>query len=161
MFLAGDAGHIHSPADGQGMNTGIQDAWNLAWKLALVVRGHAPEELLDSYQAERIPVARHVRRFTDRAFAMMVSPAWPARLWRRYAIPAATALAARSRPLRRRVFRMISMISQLDIEYRDSPVSQQAARRLRPRAGERLPDSNSHRDRVGCTSSWTGRSTTC
>jgi 2-polyprenyl-6-methoxyphenol hydroxylase-like FAD-dependent oxidoreductase len=58
VFLCGDAAHVHSPAGGQGMNTGIQDAANLAWKLALAVRGRAPGSLLDSYELERRPVAR-------------------------------------------------------------------------------------------------------
>ncbi len=64
-FLAGDAAHIHSPVGGQGMNIGIQDAYNLAWKLALVVAGVSRESLLDSYQAERKPVARSILRGTD------------------------------------------------------------------------------------------------
>ncbi|MGW5124841.1 FAD-dependent monooxygenase [Streptomyces sp. NPDC004069] len=62
VFLAGDAAHVHSPAGGQGMNTGLQDAANLSWKLAQVVTGHAPEALLDTYQAERHPVGRSVLR---------------------------------------------------------------------------------------------------
>ncbi|WP_086794398.1 FAD-dependent monooxygenase [Streptomyces thermovulgaris] len=62
VFLAGDAAHVHSPAGGQGMNTGLQDAANLSWKLAQVVHGHAPETLLDTYQAERHPVGRTVLR---------------------------------------------------------------------------------------------------
>ncbi|MDQ8708178.1 FAD-dependent monooxygenase [Streptomyces sp. LHD-70] len=62
VFLAGDAAHTHSPAGGQGMNTGLQDAANLSWKLAAVLRGHAPEALLDSYQGERHPVGRAVLR---------------------------------------------------------------------------------------------------
>ncbi|MEU5598270.1 FAD-dependent monooxygenase [Streptomyces sp. NPDC020298] len=62
VFLAGDAAHVHTPAGGQGMNTGLQDAANLGWKLAQVVRGHAPEALLDTYQAERHPVGRSVLR---------------------------------------------------------------------------------------------------
>ncbi len=66
VFLAGDAAHIHSPAGGQGMNTGIQDAFNLAWKLAAVVNGDAGDALLDSYEAERLPVAEQVITFTDR-----------------------------------------------------------------------------------------------
>ncbi len=66
-FVAGDAAHLHSPAGGQGMNTGIQDGVNLAWKLAMVIRGQAPESLLDSYQAERRPVAREVLHGTDLA----------------------------------------------------------------------------------------------
>jgi len=69
-FLAGDAAHIHSPAGGQGMNTGIQDAFNLAWKLGLVVRGKSPDSLLDSYNEEREPVARMVLTLTDRLTRM-------------------------------------------------------------------------------------------
>lgn len=65
VFIAGDAAHIHSPAGGQGMNTGIQDAWNLSWKLALALRGQASEALLDSYHAERHPVAASVLAGTD------------------------------------------------------------------------------------------------
>ena len=66
VFLCGDAAHIHSPAGGQGMNTGIQDAANLAWKLALVIRGYAPGSLLDSYERERKQVAREVVATTHR-----------------------------------------------------------------------------------------------
>ena len=67
VFLAGDAAHIHSPVGGQGMNMGIQDAYNLAWKLALVVRGRARPTLLDSYDPERRPVGRATVGVTDRA----------------------------------------------------------------------------------------------
>lgn len=67
VFVAGDAAHIHSPAGGQGMNTGIQDAWNLSWKLALAVRGQATQALLDSYHNERHPVAAAVLRGSDTA----------------------------------------------------------------------------------------------
>ncbi len=70
VFLAGDAAHVHSPAGGQGMNTGMQDACNLAWKLALVVRGIGSESLLDSYSAERSPVADEVLKATGRATSM-------------------------------------------------------------------------------------------
>lgn len=65
-FLAGDAAHVHSPAGGQGMNTGMQDAFNLAWKLAAVIAGRAGESLLDSYHAERHPVAEKMIDFTER-----------------------------------------------------------------------------------------------
>jgi 2-polyprenyl-6-methoxyphenol hydroxylase-like FAD-dependent oxidoreductase len=67
VFLAGDAGHIHSPVGGQGMNLGIQDAYNLAWKLALVLKGAASGDLLDSYDAERHPIGKSVVDVTDRA----------------------------------------------------------------------------------------------
>jgi 2-polyprenyl-6-methoxyphenol hydroxylase-like FAD-dependent oxidoreductase len=66
LFLAGDTAHIHSPAGGQGMNTGMQDAFNLAWKLAAVIDGHGGETLLDSYHAERYPVAKTMIEATDR-----------------------------------------------------------------------------------------------
>ena len=64
ILLAGDAAHIHAPMDGQGMNVGIQDAMNLGWKLASVVHGSAPEELLDTYERERWPVGEALRRNT-------------------------------------------------------------------------------------------------
>lgn len=75
-FLVGDAAHIHSPAGGQGMNTGLQDAYNLAWKLALVNAGHASSSLLDTYQIERQPVAESVLRASDLMLkaAMLRSP---------------------------------------------------------------------------------------
>ena len=73
VFLAGDAAHIHSPAGGQGMNTGIQDAVNLGWKLAHVLRGCAEPAVLDTYEQERAPVGRMVLRFTDRAFTIATS----------------------------------------------------------------------------------------
>ena len=78
MFLAGDAAHIHSPAGGQGMNTGMQDAFNLAWKLALVCRGFAsPEPLLDSYSIERSAVGDQVLAAAGRltTIAMLRQPA--------------------------------------------------------------------------------------
>lgn len=73
VFLAGDAAHIHSPAGGQGMNTGIQDAYNLAWKLALVQKGLAPESLLQTYHQERYPIAKWVLSITDRITRMMTT----------------------------------------------------------------------------------------
>jgi 2-polyprenyl-6-methoxyphenol hydroxylase-like FAD-dependent oxidoreductase len=73
VFLAGDAAHVHSPVGGQGMNTGIQDAMNLGWKLAAVLQGRAGDELLDSYQAERHPVGSTVLRMTDGAYKLVMS----------------------------------------------------------------------------------------
>jgi 2-polyprenyl-6-methoxyphenol hydroxylase-like FAD-dependent oxidoreductase len=82
VFLAGDAAHVHSPAGGQGMNTGLQDAANLGWKLAAAVQGRGSEELLDSYHAERHPVGRMVLRLSGTALrAALVHPR-PARLAR-------------------------------------------------------------------------------
>jgi 3-(3-hydroxy-phenyl)propionate hydroxylase len=71
ILLAGDAAHVHSPVGGQGLNTGVQDAVNLGWKLALVIHGTAPESLLDTYQAERHPVAARVLRNTMAQVALM------------------------------------------------------------------------------------------
>lgn len=72
VFLVGDAAHSHSPAGGQGMNSGLQDAYNLAWRLALVVRGEAREALLDGYHEERHPVDEQTQRETDRMFRTFV-----------------------------------------------------------------------------------------
>jgi len=76
-FLLGDAAHIHSPVGAQGMNTGLQDAYNLAWKLALVASGRADATLLNSYEDERLPIARRLLNTTDRAFSLVVSESWP------------------------------------------------------------------------------------
>jgi 2-polyprenyl-6-methoxyphenol hydroxylase-like FAD-dependent oxidoreductase len=73
VFLAGDAAHVHSPIGGQGMNTGIQDAFNLGWKLAAVLRGRGDSQLLDSYQAERHPVGESVLKITDTLFNLVQS----------------------------------------------------------------------------------------
>lgn len=72
VFLAGDAAHIHSPIGGQGMNTGLQDAHNLAWKLALVIQGRSDEKLLDTYQQERLPVMKEIVKITDRFTRFML-----------------------------------------------------------------------------------------
>lgn len=73
VFLVGDAAHIHSPVGGQGMNTGIQDAFNLGWKLAMVIQGKAKPTLLDTYHEERYPIAHRVVRDTERATKLMLS----------------------------------------------------------------------------------------
>ncbi len=82
VFLAGDAAHTHSPAGGQGMNTGIQDAFNLGWKLAQVVQGRAPEVLLDSYHAERHPVGKQALRASDLILRSLLVRRKPFRLAR-------------------------------------------------------------------------------
>ncbi|WP_369274345.1 FAD-dependent monooxygenase [Streptomyces sp. R11] len=139
FFLAGDAAHIHSPAGAQGMNTGIQDALNLGWKLALGCRGAAPQELLETYASERAPVGREVRRFTDRAFAIGTSPHPVLRFAREQLAPRLAPLAVRATMPRRRIFRTVS---ELGIHYRRSPASTTGARAPRrgPQAGDRLPD---------------------
>ncbi len=117
LFLAGDAAHIHIPAGAQGMNTGIQDAVNLGWKLALVLRGSAPSQLLDSYDAERRPVGAFVLRFTDRAFTVVTSDRSFLRAIRTVVAPRVLPLLLRSRVGRRVAFRTVS---QLGITYASS-----------------------------------------
>jgi 2-polyprenyl-6-methoxyphenol hydroxylase-like FAD-dependent oxidoreductase len=139
VLLAGDAAHIHSPAGAQGMNTGIQDAVNLGWKLALVCAGRAGDGLLDSYEAERLPVARSVLRMTGRAFRVATS-ANSALAWARPRVGAVVApLALRIPAVRRTGFRTIS---ELAVRYRRSPLNRD--RRWPPwsgpQAGERFPD---------------------
>ncbi|WP_328786209.1 FAD-dependent oxidoreductase [Streptomyces sp. NBC_00273] len=123
-FVAGDAAHIHSPASGQGMNTGIQDAYNLAWKLADVVRGHATEALLDSYSAERVPVGARLLRSTRTATALVAlrNAVGPVLL------PVALRLVNSIAPLKHRIERkMIRSFCGLTVEYASSPLSLRAA----------------------------------
>ena len=148
VFLAGDAAHIHSPVGAQGMNTGIQDAWNLGWKLAMVARGHADPALLDSYEAERWPVGHLLLRTTDRVFTLfsriMSAGAIAAWLRRHVASRILPAILSSNR-LRARAFRFVS---ELDIRYRTSPAVTEGSPKLEagPVAGDRLPDAEISRD---------------
>ena len=141
-FLAGDAAHIHSPVGAQGMNTGMQDAWNLGWKLALVARGSADASLLDTYEAERWPVGRALLNFTDRIFGLFTRVmssnaliAWT----RREVMGRLVPRISRGEWLRRLAFRFVS---ELDISYRNSPAVREGTPALEagPRAGDRMPD---------------------
>jgi 2-polyprenyl-6-methoxyphenol hydroxylase-like FAD-dependent oxidoreductase len=136
-FLLGDAAHVHSPMGGQGMNTGLQDAYNLAWKLSLVVAGRADERLLDSYEAERMPVAHRLLETTDRAFRLVVSDGWLAGQFRMRVMPTVAAAAMRRPGVRRRAFQTLS---QLGIGYPKSPLSGGTdAPAEGPAAGQRFP----------------------
>jgi len=137
-FLLGDAAHIHSPVGGQGMNTGLQDAYNLAWKLALVVSGRADAALLDTYENERLPVAHRLLGTTDRLFTMIVSDRWIAGLFRTGILARVMAYAMKRERVQRLAFRTIS---QTGIRYRTSPLSQTLAHVPdgAPRAGDRFP----------------------
>jgi 2-polyprenyl-6-methoxyphenol hydroxylase-like FAD-dependent oxidoreductase len=119
-FLLGDAAHVHSPMGGQGMNTGLQDAYNLAWKLAHVVRGEADDALLDSYAAERMPVAQRLLQTTDRGFSLVVSDSWTAALFRTRIAARIAAFAMTIARVRRFAF---LTLSQTGIHYRASPLS--------------------------------------
>lgn len=137
-FLLGDAAHIHSPVGAQGMNTGLQDAYNLAWKMALVLSGNAGEGLLDSYEIERVPVAERLLRTTDQAFSFLISERWLAEAFRTRIFQGLIAMAMRRERTRKLAF---LTISQTGIRYRKSPLSQMHSRLPdeAPRAGDRFP----------------------
>jgi hypothetical protein len=137
-FLLGDAAHVHSPMGAQGMNTGLQDAYNLAWKLALVIKGRADAALLDTYEQERIPVAQRLLATTDRAFQLVVTDNWIASLFRTSIIARVAARAMKVQRVRNLAFRTIS---QIGIRYRKSPLSQTLAGLPEgaPQAGDRFP----------------------
>ena len=134
VFLCGDAGHLHSPAGGQGMNTGIGDAVNLSWKLADVMQGRCAESLLDSYEPERIVFARWLVKTTDRAFQGMVGEGWGSRFLRGWIIPHLLPALAGVGSIRERFF---ATLSQTAIHYRDSALGEGHAGRVH--AGDRLP----------------------
>jgi 2-polyprenyl-6-methoxyphenol hydroxylase-like FAD-dependent oxidoreductase len=144
-FLAGDAAHVHSPAGAQGMNTGLQDAYNLAWKLALVIRGQAAQKILDTYQEERLPIARKLVQTIDRVFGITVSQNPLVVFWRVHVIPHLVALIPKEKHLLKFAFRLIS---QIGIHYRNSSLSRSASlgwfRRKAPRPGDRLPFATFH-----------------
>ncbi|MBU2667174.1 FAD-dependent monooxygenase [Actinoplanes bogorensis] len=138
-FLVGDAAHIHSPAGGQGMNTGLQDAANLAWKLAAVLRTGGNEALLDSYHDERHPVGVQLLRFTDRLYRVAADlPGLRGRLRDRFAPFLIGRMSAAPLP-HRKAFRRLS---QIDAAYPPSPfVVNELLYSLRgPHAGQRAPD---------------------
>ena len=133
-FLLGDAAHVHSPVGGQGMNTGIADAANLAWKMAAVLRARAPAALLDSYEPERVAFARRLVATTDRVFTAATSPGGLARLVRVGIVPRLLPALTRSAAVRRLMFRTIS---QTAAHYRAGPLSEGRAGSVR--GGDRLP----------------------
>jgi 2-polyprenyl-6-methoxyphenol hydroxylase-like FAD-dependent oxidoreductase len=141
-FLAGDSAHIHTPAGGQGMNTGIQDAYNLAWKLALVLKRSAPEKLLDTYNEERLPNAKRLVETTDRMFNFAAGTDWFVNLIRTTVFPPMAKYILSIESVRRRFF---VMISQIGIRYRDSslslhkPARGEGDREFEVKAGDRMP----------------------
>ena len=134
VFLLGDAAHIHSPVGGQGMNTGIGDAVNLAWKLAGVIRGQTSERVLDSYEPERIAFARKLVATTDRVFQIVSSSGPIADFVRLRVVPLVLPLLVRLKAVKLWMFRTLS---QTAIRYRGSPLS--AGRAGRVQGGDRLP----------------------
>ncbi len=133
-FLLGDAAHIHSPAGGQGMNTGIGDAINLAWKLAAVLASRAPDSLLDSYETERIGFARRLVATTDRVFSFATAEGRVADIVRTRIVPVIFPRVVALEPVRDYLFRTVS---QITLNYRGMPLSVGSAGQVH--GGDRLP----------------------
>lgn len=134
-FVAGDAAHVHSPASGQGMNTGIQDAFNLAWKLANVTDGVAGEALLDSYAAERVPIGRALLGATKKATALVALKSSIASA----AMPAVFTVVRSVPAIRHQIERKIMRgMTGLAIAYPESPLTAAAPDAPRPRPGDRV-----------------------
>ncbi|HEY1176850.1 MAG TPA: FAD-dependent monooxygenase, partial [Phytomonospora sp.] len=125
VLLAGDAAHVHTPAGGQGMNTGVQDAYNLGWKLARVLRG-APERLLDTYEEERLPIAEHVLASTTAR-----GRHWAGSDTARVSDRIVGAFQGRD---------PFSDVSQLSVGYRGGSLSRDLDEAIGIRAGDRAPD---------------------
>jgi 2-polyprenyl-6-methoxyphenol hydroxylase-like FAD-dependent oxidoreductase len=136
-FLAGDAAHIHSPAGAQGMNTGIQDAYNLAWKLALTLHGKVPPSLLDSYDAERLPNAKRLLETTDRMFQLAAGSNPLVSFLRMNVVPQVANRLLRMGPVQSFLF---PTLSQIGINYRGGPLSDhEGDGEFDVKAGDRMP----------------------
>lgn len=142
VFLAGDAAHVHSPAGGQGMNTGMQDVINLGWKLALVHAGKADESLLDTYFAERAPIARGVLVLTDRIMALTTIRNPVMQRIRNLALPMFTGWDFVQHTL-------VKELTELGLNYRSSPIvrGEGAFPGHTPHPGDRAPLSTIYSDR--------------
>jgi 2-polyprenyl-6-methoxyphenol hydroxylase-like FAD-dependent oxidoreductase len=132
-FLAGDAGHVHVPIGGQGMNYGMHDAFNLAWKLAAVAKGEAKPELLDSYMAERHPADEGLIRGTDVAYHLMVEPHAIKTVMLKHVMPT----LLHFEPLRKQVR---DTLAEMNVAYPASPLTEDRGGSHGPKPGERAPD---------------------
>ena len=131
VFLCGDAAHVHSPAGGQGMNTGLGDAFNLGWKLATVIQGKAKEKLLDSYEMERMPVIDGVMRMTDQMTKLITAMDGP-RLWiREWVLPIVAKMGFAAK--------MAMRLSQLSMGYPHSSIVLPGRVAVGAQPGERVP----------------------
>jgi 2-polyprenyl-6-methoxyphenol hydroxylase-like FAD-dependent oxidoreductase len=136
-FVAGDAAHIHSPAGAQGMNTGIQDVYNLAWKLAFVVKGYAGEKLLETYNEERLKNAKRLLETTDRMFELAAGSNWLLSLIRTTVFPPLAGWFIKFDAVRKRVF---PVISQIGVNYRGGTLGGDSnGARFKFEPGDRMP----------------------
>lgn len=134
IFLLGDAAHIHSPLGGQGMNLGMQDACNLAWKLALVTKGLAQESLLDSYEKERLSVAKRIVAHTDEITQMAI--------YNQNFSKQIKKLIQHKKQSNTKINKIISELSQINIQYKPSTIVQfdKSKNGSNLKAGTRMPD---------------------
>jgi 2-polyprenyl-6-methoxyphenol hydroxylase-like FAD-dependent oxidoreductase len=136
-FLAGDAAHIHTPAGAQGMNTGIQDAYNLAWKMALVLRGKTNEKLLETYNEERLENAKRLLKTTDRLFEFAAGTEWFLAFLRENVLPPVANYILSFDSVKKFIF---PTLSQIGITYRHSSLSKHAGdENFEVKAGDRMP----------------------
>lgn len=136
-FVAGDAAHIHSPAGAQGMNTGIGDVYNLAWKLALVIKGQARAGILETYNEERLANAKRLLETTDRMFEFTASSNWLLSLIRTTIFPPVANFVTNLEAVRKRFF---PIISQTGIKYRRGSLSDHSSdASFKVKAGDRMP----------------------
>ncbi len=134
-FLAGDSAHIHTPAGAQGMNTGIQDGYNLAWKLAMVLRRDVDARILESYNEERLENAKNLLKTTDRMFELAASPKWFISYLRTHIFPYLAGLAFSIDAVKKFAF---PRVSQIGINYRHSSLSENKGK-FSVKAGDRMP----------------------
>lgn len=136
-FLAGDAAHVHTPVGAQGMNTGIQDGYNLAWKLALVLNGKADKTILETYNQERLENAKHLLQTTDRMFNIAAGSDRLLAFLRTTVLPFIFPHLIRLNPVKQFLF---PLISQIGIHYRHSSLSQHSGdQQFKVKAGDRMP----------------------
>ncbi|MDF5729731.1 MAG: FAD-dependent monooxygenase [Rhizonema sp. PD38] len=136
-FLAGDAAHIHTPAGGQGMNTGIQDAYNLAWKIGLVLKGHAGDALLETYNEERLANAKKLLQSTDQFFDVVASDQWYFQFFRDNILPSVASFVTHFSAAKEFFFQFIS---EIGINYRSNSLSRhQGDGDFKVKAGDRMP----------------------
>jgi 2-polyprenyl-6-methoxyphenol hydroxylase-like FAD-dependent oxidoreductase len=149
VFVAGDAAHIHSPAAGQGMNTGLQDAANLAWKLALRIKNHGGNNLLATYNEERFPIGQKLLKFTDNIFGKISRQSRVAVILRNFFVPIVMKIVTHIPRCRYNLFRFVS---ELGIRYHEniflqdniSQSGNKPPKRLRP--GYRAPNASYKRN---------------
>ena len=149
-FLAGDSAHVHTPAGAQGMNTGIQDGYNLAWKMALVIRGQAGGKLLQTYNEERLENAKHLLKTTDRFFSFAAGTDWLMNFLRLHVLPPLAKHLFSSDAVRKFAF---PLVSQIGINYRHGSLSNHLGDEdFEVKAGDRMPyvllDGNSIYDKL-------------